>query len=127
MNFAPANSVVWMEIPVRDIDRGIDFYSKVFNYALSKDESGPNPIAVLPTKDMDNGVSGHLYPGEPAAPGTGLTIHLNVPDTLEATAERFGKAGGTIKSEPIAIPPGRFQYGLDPDGNSIGLFEPSKG
>lgn len=126
MNFAPDNTVAWMEIPVRDIDRGIAFYSKVFDYALTRDESGPNPMAILPVANMAKGVSGHLYPGEPAAPGTGPTIHLYVSDTLEKTAERFAKAGGTIKSDPIAIPPGRFQYGLDPDGNSIGLFEPAR-
>lgn len=125
MTFNPANSVAWTEIPVTDIDRGIAFYSRVFDYALTKDETGPNPMAMFPVKP--GSISGHLYPGKPATPGTGPTIHLNVPDGLEATAERFQKAGGTIVSDPIAIPPGRFQYGTDPDGNSIGLFEPAKG
>lgn len=127
MTVSPANTVAWMEIPVRDMDRGMAFYSKVFDFELTKDETGPNPLAMLPTEVMEKGVSGHLYPGEPAQPGHGPTIHLFVPDTLEATAERFAKAGGTIVSDPVAIPPGRFQYGQDPDGNSIGLFEPSKG
>ena len=127
MSFTPVNSVVWTEIPVRDLDRGMAFYSEVFNYELAKDDTGPNPFAFLPTSDAKSGIAGHLYPGEPAAPGTGATIHLDVPDTLEATAKRFGNAGGTIVSEPIAIPPGRFQYGQDPDGNSIGLFESAKG
>lgn len=127
MSFVPANTVAWMEIPVRDIDRGIAFYSRVFDFALTKDESGPNPMAMLPIMDMASGVSGHLYPGEPAAPGTGPTIHLFVPDTLEATVERFEKAGGTSVGETISMPFGRFQYGTDPDGNSLGLFEPAKG
>ncbi|NNE80914.1 MAG: VOC family protein [Silicimonas sp.] len=126
MSFSPANAVVWTEIPVRDLDRGMAFYSKVFDYALNRDESGPNPISFIPTGDSENGIAGHLYPGDPAAPGTGPTIHLAVPDTLEATAARFASAGGTVKSDPIAIPPGRFQYGEDPDGNSIGLFEANK-
>ncbi len=122
MSFTPANSVVWMEIPVRDIDRGMAFYDSVFNYQLTKDENGPNPMAIFPTNGQ-GGVTGHLYPGEPSRPGIGPTIHLAVPDTLEATAIRCEKAGGTIKSEPIPLPMGRFQYALDPDGNSIGLFE----
>ena len=50
-------------------------------------------------------------------------MHLACPDTLEATMERFVKAGGEIVSDPIAIPAGRFAYGLDPDGNSVGLFQ----
>lgn len=120
----PANAVVWSEIPVRDLDRGIAFYGALLQSELKRDDSGPNPMADL--ADPEHGVAGHLYPGEPAAPGTGPTIHLNVPDTLEAAAERCWKAGGTVKSEPIAIPVGRFQYVEDPDGNSIGLFETKK-
>jgi predicted enzyme related to lactoylglutathione lyase len=127
MTFAPANTVAWTEIPVRDIDRGIAFYSQVFKNGLTKDESGPNPMAMLPVADLATSVSGHLYPGKPAAPGTGPTIHLHVPDTLEATVERFEKAGGTSTGEIVSMPFGRFQYGTDPDGNSLGLFEPAKG
>jgi predicted enzyme related to lactoylglutathione lyase len=122
MSFTPANSVVWMEIPVRDIDRGMAFYNSVFGYDLKRSEDFPNPMAIFPTA-TPNSVSGHIYEGEPARPGEGPTIHLAVSDTLEATAERCEKAGGTIKSDPIPLPVGRFQYALDPDGNSIGLFE----
>ena len=127
MSFTPANSVVWTEIPVRDLDQGMAFYSKVFGYEMKRDETGPNPIAFIPTENFENGISGHLYPGEPAPNGTGPTIHLAVPDTLEDTASRFEAAGGKVTSDPIAIPPGRFQYTTDPDGNSIGLFEAAKG
>lgn len=127
MTFAPANAVVWTEIPVLDLDRGIAFYKEVFGHALDRDDSGPNPMAMFSTSDPVNGVAGHLYPGKPAQGGNGPTVHLQVPDSLEASAERCERAGGTILSEPIGIPAGRFQYATDPDGNSIGLFEPTKG
>ena len=67
-------------------------------------------------------VGGHIYPGTPAREN-GPTLHFAVPDTLEAASSRCWEAGGTVKGDPIAIPAGRFQYALDPDGNSIGLFE----
>lgn len=121
MTQTPDNTVVWTEIPVRDIDRGIAFYSAVFKYAMKRDDSGPNPMANF-TDDMTS-IAGHLYPGEPAAAGSGPTIHLSVPDTLEEAADRCWKAGGTVIGEPIPLPVGRFQYAQDPDGNSIGLFE----
>ena len=128
MSFTPANSVAWIEIPATDLDKGIAFYSRVFDYCLTVNDAGPNPIADIHIADMNGGVSGHLYPGKTAIhPGTGPTIHLNVPDTLEAAAARVVEAGGKLVSDPIAIPPGRFQYITDPDGNSIGLFEPAKG
>ena len=127
MSFTPANAVVWMEIPVLDIDRGIAFYREVFGHDLTRDDSGPNPMAMFSVSDPASGVAGHLYPGKPSQPGNGPTIHLQVPDTLEATSGRCEAAGGTVVSDPIGIPAGRFQYALDPDGNSIGLFEPAKG
>ena len=121
MAVTPDMTVVWTEIPVRDIDRGIAFYGDVFKFEMARDDTGPNPMANF-TSNMQS-ISGHIYPGEPAAGGNGPTIHFNVPDTLEATAERCWKAGGSVLGDPITIPPGRFQYATDPDGNSIGLFE----
>ena len=115
-------TVVWTEIPVRDLDAAMAFYGKVFGWTLKKDESGPNPMANF-SSDM-LAVSGHLYPGNPAASGTGPTIHLAVPDGLAAATDRVKVAGGKVLMGPIEIPVGSFTYCEDPDGNSIGLFEP---
>ncbi len=57
-------------------------------------------------------------------PGTGNTLHLAVPDSVEETAKRVTAAGGQVVSPVIEIPPGRFAYCHDPDGNSIALFQP---
>ncbi len=121
MSFSPDNFAVWMEIPVTDIDRAIAFYGKVFDTDLTKDETGPNPMAIFPTSSS-KGVAGHLYPGKPAPKGTGPTIHLACPDTLEDTLDRVKQSGGQVVSDPIAIPDGRFAYCLDTEGNSIGVF-----
>lgn len=124
MTDTPAHALVWGEIPVRDLDRSIAFYETVMQYKITRDDNGPNPIGMLPFEG--DSIAGHLYPGEPAAPGTGPTLHLAVPDSLEATAARCEQAGGTLKSDAITIPPGRFIYAEDPDGNSLGLFEAAK-
>lgn len=122
MTFKPDNFTVWIELPVTDLDKATAFYNDVFQTELIREDMAPNPIAMFPTTDGE-GCAGHLYPGKPPAKGTGPTVHLACPDTLEATMERFVKAGGEIVSDPIAIPAGRFAYGLDPDGNSVGLFQ----
>ncbi|WP_348646207.1 VOC family protein [Pseudohalocynthiibacter sp. F2068] len=122
MTFQPQNALVWAEIPVTNLPSAMEFYKTVFNYTLTIDDTGPNPIAILPTAD-GTGTAAHLYPGKPASDGTGATLHLAVPDALEPTVERFKKAGGEVLSPPVTIPVGRFVYGLDPDGNSIGMFE----
>ncbi len=113
--------LVWSELPVINLDRAIEFYNKVFGWSMTIDTSGPNPMAIL-GNNMET-VGGHLYPGKPAAEN-GPTVHIAVPDKLEDAADRCWAAGGAVKSDPIEIPPGRFLYATDPDGNSIGLFEP---
>lgn len=114
-------TTVWTEIPVTDLTAAVAFYGDVFKWSLSMDDTGPMPMANF-AADM-KGCHGHLYPGSPAKDGNGPTIHLAVPDTLEATTERLTKAGGTVVMGPIPIPVGRFTKCIDPDGNSIGLFE----
>lgn len=122
-NPLPQNAVVWAELPVSDLARSMAFYATVLGNELTENNEGPNPMADLPVKDINNGVAGHLYPGKPAAAGTGPTIHLALPDSLEAGMERVRQAGGQVVSPPIEIPAGRFAYCLDIDGNSIGIFQ----
>ncbi len=115
------NTCVWFEIPVADLGRARAFYGAVLGRELHEQEGGPNSIVAF-TEMSDRGVSGHLYPGKPAAIGTGPTIHLAAPDGLAAAAERVRRAGGEVVSDPIEIPSGSFFYATDPDGNSIGFF-----
>ena len=122
MTFKPKDFTVWMEIPVRDLDKSVAFYNAVFETELNVDTSGPNPMAMFVPQDPKTGVAGHLYPGEPAKPGTGPTIHIAAPEGLEAAMARVTENGGEVVSEIIEIPVGKFVYCLDPDGNSIGLF-----
>lgn len=112
---------IWTEIPVTDMEKSMAFYNDVFGWSLTLDTSGPNPMAMF--GDQKGVCGGHLYPGKPAAAGEGNTIHLAVPGKLEDTMARCDTAGGKVISPIIEIPPGRFAYALDPDGNSIGLFE----
>jgi predicted enzyme related to lactoylglutathione lyase len=123
MGFTPEHFVVWAEIPVTDMEKGMAFYAAVTGAELELDTSGPNPMANLRPRDMIAGVGGHLYPGKPAANGEGPTIHLVAEGRLEHTMDRVKDAGGQVVSPAITIPPGRFFYAVDPFGNSVGFFE----
>ena len=116
------NALVWCEIPVTDMEKSVAFFNSVFGYTLTIDESGPNPMALIPSKDAMV-VGGHLYPGKPNKDGQGATPHFAVPDALEDAMARVEPNGGTVRSPIVTIPPGRFVYVQDPDGNSIALFE----
>lgn len=121
MTDIPANAVVWAEVPVSDMAMAKAFYAAVLMNDLVDSNMGPNPMAVFPYLS-GQGSSGHIYPGKPAAKGTGPTIHLKTPGTVEEAMARVMAAGGEVVSPVIEIPDGRFAYCLDPDGNSIGVF-----
>ena len=53
MTFSLANSVIWTEISVGDIDRSISFYNEVFGYDLTRQEGGRNPISFIPTDPQE--------------------------------------------------------------------------
>ncbi|WEX09759.1 VOC family protein [Chelativorans sp. AA-79] len=119
--FLPEHAAVWFEIPATDLDRARRFYGAVLQNTLYDMEGGPNPMIRFAARD-ENAIAGHLYPGKPAAEGTGPTIHLAVDAPLEGAMERVTANGGKVVSPIISIPAGRFVYCLDPDGNSFGLF-----
>jgi predicted enzyme related to lactoylglutathione lyase len=121
MSDTPRNICVWFEIPVTDLAKAKTFYEAVLATEMTENRDGPNPMVAFSSM-ADSGVSGHLYPGKPAAAGTGNTVHLGVSDKLETALERVKPAGGQVVSPIITIPAGRFAYCLDPDGNSFGLF-----
>ena len=112
--------LLWVEIPVTNLSRAMDFYRAVFGFDIRLDDSGPAPQAILGVGP--GSVGAHLFEGKVSA-GAGV-VHLALPDRLEAGIERCRAAGGKVTSPAIAIPPGRFAYATDPDGNRIGLFEP---
>ena len=121
MSYIPPHATVWAEIPTRDLDRAIAFYRAVTTSSIERTEDGPNPMAFFPAEK--DGVAGHIYPGTPAAEGSGPTIHLAAPGTIDEIIARIWDAGGKVVSPPIDVPDGRFAYAIDPDGNSVGFFE----
>ena len=125
MPFYPNNAVVWTEIPVTDLAAAQTFYETVLDTRMQLNTSGPAPMVDFKTDSAANGVAGHLLQGTPAPRGTGPTIHLAIPGRVEDAMARCQAAGGTVTSPVIKIPPGRFAYAQDPDGNRIGLFEPA--
>jgi uncharacterized protein len=120
-SFVPDHAAVWFEIPVSDMERSKAFYGAVLGNELADQESNSNPWAMFKAKEQSS-VSGHIYPGKPAADGRGPTIHLAVADPLEEALERVKQNGGEVVSPVVTIPAGRFAYCTDPDGNSFGLF-----
>lgn len=114
--------VVWTEIPAADMDRAKAFYARLLGAPLTDDNTGPNPMAMLPGAGTDV-VAGHIYPGTPASKGAGPTLHLRFDGDLAEAMTRVREGGGEVVSDVITIPPGSFFYAVDTEGNSVGLFK----
>jgi uncharacterized protein len=121
MNDMTRGQIVFTEIPATDPERACRFYETLLQGTVTKDEGGPNPIWVLPHPEGAH-ATGHIYPGQPAVDGAGMTAHLAVTDELELAMGRVTAGGGVVVSGVVDIPVGSFFYAKDTEGNSLGIF-----
>jgi predicted enzyme related to lactoylglutathione lyase len=115
---------VWIEIPVKDIERAMKFYAAVFDFApadIAKDdvrlsatmanvgEGGSPGISLTQTKDFEPGTKGPL-------------VYLNT-DVMEPYIERVKAAGGKVITGKTSMGSAGF-YGLfeDTEGNLLSLY-----
>ena len=59
-----SNSVVYFEIPVKDIHKAMRFYENVFGFEFDKDTIDSNEMAFFPLANQNAGISGALANGE---------------------------------------------------------------
>jgi uncharacterized protein len=114
--------VVWFDIPVRDLDRAVRFYSAVLGIELKKEQSGPGVgIALLP--HAEGSIGGCLVQNMDARPSeTGPLLYLNTHGRLDEAVKAVEKHGGTVLSARHSIAPFGFRaIVLDSEGNRIAL------
>ena len=117
-----ANQIVWCDIPVKDLDRAIRFYSAVLGAEIKKDQHQGMTFATLP--HTGSGVSGCLSPGfegnEPSQRGT--MIYLNCHARLDQAIAAVQPNGGKVLQPKHPIGPYGFRaVVLDSEGNRIAL------
>lgn len=117
-----SNRVVWVDIPVLDLERAISFYSAVLGSPVTK-EGGPGFIfGLLPHSGSD--VGGCLYsPGNDNAPSkVGPLIYLNAEGRLAQAVQAVSAQGGQILQAVHQIGPHGFRaVVLDSEGNRVAL------
>lgn len=114
--------IVFTEIPAADPERAAAFYGTLLGGAPTRIDGGANPIWMLPHVEGGH-AAGHIYPGEPARDGGGMTAHFAVTDTLHDAMARVRQGGGEVVSGVFELPVGAFFYAKDTEGNSLGLFK----
>ena len=116
-----ANQIVWVDIPVLDLDRAIAFYSAVLGRPVKKQEYPGTTIGLLPDEDKD--VSGCLVAGGGLRPSdSGPLIYLNAQGRLDEAVAAVESSGGTIVQPRHPIGPyGHRAIIRDSEGNQVAL------
>jgi len=112
----------WFEIPVKDLDRAIKFYEKVFDVKLAREDMGGMKMAMFPFTQDTPGAAGSLIKGESYEPShAGTVVYFSVED-IPDTLRRVNANGGKTLMPKTAI----GQYGFiaqyeDTEGNRLAL------
>ncbi len=113
-----AHQIVWFDIPVKDLNRAIQFYSSVLDVEIKEEFSGVAPIAHGPGE-----VAGCLYQSDDDQPSaSGPLLYFNVNGRLDAAVDAVEKSGGTVVEPKHSI--GNYGFRakvIDSEGNRIAL------
>ncbi|MGO4302898.1 MULTISPECIES: VOC family protein [unclassified Cupriavidus] len=119
-----ANALInWLEIPVTDMRRAVEFYEAVFESPLRRETMGDVDLAVFTHAESAGAlVSGERYR---SSAFYGPVPYLNAPQ-LDDVLARVSYAGGRTVHGPVQLPDnmGRYAHITDSEGNRIGLHEP---
>ncbi|HLA81495.1 MAG TPA: VOC family protein [Thermoleophilia bacterium] len=112
------NPMFHWELMVNDVDKAIDFYSKVFDWEIDR-SSFPN----YPLIKTGSNPGGGILKKPEMVPNPALNIYFHTED-IEDTLTRATVTGATIVSAKTTIPGmGFWAIFADPDGTPIGVMQ----
>jgi predicted enzyme related to lactoylglutathione lyase len=122
-----ANALNWFEIPVRDLDRAVEFYQQLLGVELKRESFGGAPLAIFPFGEGQGEVGGALvYEPKRAPSRDGALLYLNAAGKLDAALDRVTRARGEVVQPKTDIGPhGHIAVIRDSEGNLIGLHAPA--
>jgi predicted enzyme related to lactoylglutathione lyase len=110
---------VWFDIPVRDLNRAIDFYTAILGVRVDKHTFGNSSLAVIEHKE---GNGGCLVPEQAEIAAGGILLYLNVDGRIRDAIAKVVPKGGTVVEEIHSIAPHGFRaIVLDSEGNRVAL------
>lgn len=120
------HAITWFEIPAKNFDRAVDFYSAILDKPLRKGDFMGVPHGFFQAEN-DTAVSGAVVSNPNyESSDQGVLIYLNAWNELDAVLSRVQTAGGTVLTPKTAIgPQGFFAILKDTEGNKIGLHQPA--
>ena len=117
------NRVVWVDIPVANLDRAQKFYAAVMGIGVHKEAFGDFEFCVL---DHQDGNGGCLVLNAEEVSDKGALIYLNVDGRLHDAVAKVGVNGGSIITPIHPIGPHGFRAVVkDSEGNRVALHSTS--
>lgn len=118
--------VGWFEIPVKNMERAIGFYEKVFDLKMNRQKMGPLDMAWFPWNEEGAGSPGSLvhFPAAYKPSADGVLIYLTAHSgDLANELSRVEKAGGKVLQGKTQISDeyGNMALILDSEGNRVAL------
>ena len=121
------NPVVYFEIPVLDLTRACDFYSKVFETTLTKDNVDGYQMAFFETLGDSFGATGALVVGDVYIPShQGCFLYFGVERIDETVARALEHGGSVLYPKKSNGELGYVAEIQDSEGNRIALHEDKK-
>lgn len=113
-----AHKIDWFDMPVRDLERAIGFYSNVMEMDIEEEFPGVGVFS-----HEDNEIAGCLFTSEDAEPSiSGVLLYFNVNGRLQEAVDMVEDFGGIIEQGPHDIGSfGQRALVLDSEGNRIAL------
>jgi predicted enzyme related to lactoylglutathione lyase len=117
------NPAVWVEIPVKDIERAKKFYSAVFGYQFQMHDTGDGyTLAMFNAAPDRYGSGGALIKGETYKPShDGTVVYLST-QNIDESLKKIGAAGGkTVLPKKSIGEYGFIAHFEDTEGNRVAL------
>lgn len=110
---------VWIDIPVKDLDRAKDFYAKTLNIEVLIEQFGDIRFGVL---EHDEGNGGCLVIQPENVGHQGPLVYLNANSRIQEATKQAEENGGKILEPIHSIGPHGFRSIIeDSEGNRVAL------
>lgn len=112
--------IKWVEIPVVNMERAVDFYSKVFSIELEILDFGDEVMACFP-----NNEGALVKSKELSVSDSGVLVSLDAGDRMDEALSILQNSGGKIVKEKTKIEAENLDYFAifrDSEGNTIGIY-----
>ena len=117
---------VWIELPVKDINRALQFYKTVFQLGdIAINDDGTRKTATLANTGEGGspGLSLTQVAGFSPSERSGVWLYFAAGEDFDGHAARVKQAGGTLVDERVSMgEAGSYTSFLDTEGNLLSLY-----